>query len=293
MTYVGASAICVPTLRSAIVNKTLDVFTDVNSGGKAGIMAVISYSYSSAYDAAISERNSTVLGLLDSWRMKATYGGLEILSPINAKNTIRVSEILHDIYIRYVGHNRVGPWAGFIDPDVASWSVPNKVISDYGQEGRTKFGDQLVKAGINPWITDTADGILQGGNKTLYRANSLLQFENIANYFLMLERELPALVASARRKGKPNTPEGFKAIYEVLKPYFDGHKKASAIFDYNYNGDQFITDISQAVVNTPEIVNAGNHVFKLAIYPTNILIAVQAQIVVVGNTAQLSIINND
>jgi hypothetical protein len=279
----NADAICVPEIYSELIDKELEYFVEF----KKGIEGVVSVPNTYDADAALAYREGSLLAKIDSWRMAMTYGGLRVQHPTKRTSLIEVTELLQDIYSRYRGFNAVGPAVGIADPDYASWAIPQDVIKDVTQKATEEKGSLMVNRGINPWRKDATDGVVPFANETLQVDKTLLSKRNIANYFLSLERDLPALIAQARRRFKPNTPEAWFAIYGSVKTKMEADKTSKAIFEYEYEGDQFVTDVAKAVINTPDIINAGNYQFNLYIYPTSLLERVGALVTVTGSTAQI------
>jgi len=280
-----ADAICVPGKPVELINKALEQFVTL----KPGIEGVVSTPIGIDGDAVLNYRNGISLGKINTFRMAMTTGGIRVISPFTGAKVI-VSEMLQDIYSRFKGFNTVGPHVGIADPEFAAWTIPQSVVEDFCQVDTRIVGDTLARNGINCWTLDDTDGVVPNGNNTLQVAKSLLSKRNIANYIMQLEREFPGIVKSAKKKFKPNNPEAWLAVYNAVSPYMEAGIKSSAIFAYAYVGDQFATSVDQAVINTPVIVNAGNHIFKLFIYPTSLLERIACEIVITGSTAQIKVL---
>ncbi len=216
---------------------------------------------------AIDYRNGTGTyshAAIDTWRASMIFGGLKVVDPLTSAETI--TPALADVAgSSSVKDNDTQAWFSGAGP--RRGVVKNALGIDYNlaSPARTSEADLVDIHGINPVVNDTDYGLVYWGNSTLQKKDTLLKHENVAELMIFLSRMIGPIVKS--ELFEPNDIETWQGLYRNLRPALEIIKDNRGIWDYLYQGDQFIDDISQATVNTPASVDAGQYIFNLWVAP--------------------------
>ena len=92
-----------------------------------------------------------------------------------------------------------------------------------------------------------------------------MKHANVAELIIFLVRGLRPIIQS--ELFQPNDIETWKAILRKVKPFMDAVKDGRGIWEYLYQGDQDIDILEDAVVNTPDGIDAGKYEFNLFVKP--------------------------
>lgn len=209
---------------------------------------------------------------VDTWQACMTTGGLTILHPTDLvqKDIPEVADVLACFSKK---DNKAPEW--FSAAGQKRGRIPNAlgVVYDFGSAARALQADNIVNRGVNPVIKHNDFGVVFWGNRTLQKANTMLSYLNVAELFIFLKRNIKPLVES--EAFDPNDIETWKAIYRkvyVLLELMNDNRafqSSKTQKGYLYQGDQDIDDISQAVINTPNDIDAGIYRFRLFVKPVN------------------------
>lgn len=162
------------------------------------------------------------------------------------------------------------------------------IVYNLAVPARRDEADAVDNAGITMAIKDETYGTVFWGNGTLIKSKSLLRHANVAELFLYIQRGLKPITRS--ELFDPNDLFTWKTIYRATVQFMDIIKNGRGIYDYKYDGDQDIDDISQAVVNTPESIDNGTYEFLLYVKPTPAMKYVGVQAVVTKNSVDLNLV---
>ena len=119
--------------------------------------------------------------------------------------------------------------------------------------------------GINAVVDDVDFGVVLWGNSTLQKKKTLLSNSNVADLIVYLNRVISPYAKS--ELFDPNDTITWSAIFRKVNPVMRDLKKRRAFWDYKYDGDQFAQKVSDAVVNKPANIDAGQYIFYLYIQP--------------------------
>lgn len=162
------------------------------------------------------------------------------------------------------------------------------VVYDLGTAARGTAADSVSIHGVNAIIDHESFGIVIWDNVTLQKADTLLKFANVVELLVYLRRGLKPLVES--ELFNPNDVDTWKAIYRKVKYFMEPLKTNRAVWDYLYEGDQNIDDVSQATVNEPSNIDAGAYKFRLFVKPKVGLKFIQIDVIVKNSTADFTVI---
>lgn len=201
---------------------------------------------------------------IDSWRMIMTTGGLKITDPetLNPLNISEVGDVLGAMAKR---DNSYSEWIAFGGQKRGRIGNCLGVVYDLGKPARKTAADSVDRRGVNAVINHRAFGPVIWGNSTLHRGATLLKHANVAELCIYLTRALKPLVE--QDTFDPNDVETWQAIYKRVKVLMDLVKDGRGVWKWEYDGDQFIDNVSQATVNKPANIDAGAYVFNLWIAP--------------------------
>jgi len=202
---------------------------------------------------------------IDSWRAIMSTGGLLVLDPrTNTKRNI--SEIGDLIGAIASKDNSQGQWFSFSGSKRGLVSNAYGVVINVGTPAQVANANLYDTNGINPVIQNSAKQILFWGNSTLWRTRtSFLAKAEVAELMVFLYRFLSSVIPS--ETFEPNDVDTWKTIYRKVKAGMDDLQGRRAIWRWDYQGDQDIVDVSQAVVNSSANIDAGQYKFKLFVSP--------------------------
>lgn len=217
---------------------------------------------------------------VNSWFASMVYGGLEITDPKSAGRMIipAISDVLgamskkdsdKDAWISAAGSKR--------------GRLYNVIGVEYnlGVASRATEFDQVVNNGINAVVNDSAFGPVYWGNRTLYKSQTLLRNENVADLLIYIVRTLNPLIKS--ELFDPNDVETWRSIYRRVRPALEYVKNKRGVWDYLYQGDQLVDKIEDAVINESSNVDAGQYIFYLWLKPKVALEYVGVKVVVTNS----------
>lgn len=201
---------------------------------------------------------------INSWFGSMVYGELEVYDSILGSN-LNIPAISDVLGAMSQKDSKAKEW--FATAGVKRGTLKNVIRIPYnlGTTARSTEFDQVCNAGINAVINDDTYGPIYWGNRTLWKGASLLKFENVADLLIYVVRTLNPLAKS--ELFDPNDMDTWKAVYRKVNPILRDLKAQRGIWNYVYEGDQFIDSIQDAVVNSSSDVDNGAYTFYLWIQP--------------------------
>lgn len=191
-------------------------------------------------------------------------GGLKVTHPTTGANS-NISELGDVTALFTKKDNAQGEWFSFSGRDRGSIKNALGVVYNLGSSARRAEADLVDARGINVVIQHPSFGIVSWGNSTLYKSNTLLKKAEVAELMIFISRSLRPLVEV--ELFNPNDVITWKNIFRRVSVFMDYLKAERAIWDYEFQGDQDIDKIEDAVVNTPQGVDSGLYVFNLFVAP--------------------------
>lgn len=227
------------------------------------------------------DRTGSFSGVAPStWYADLFFGGLYITHPKTGER-VHISAIGDILGAMSQRDDKASEW--YAVAGSKRGRIKNVLGVDYnlGSAARATEFDQVSNRGINAVIDDPDFGVVIWDNVTLWKEPTLLKHSNIADLLVYLNRELAPLIKS--ELFEPNDIETWKAIYRKVRPLLESVKERRGIWDYLYQGDQLIDDISEAQVNTTNNIDAGRYVFNLFIKPKAALKYIGIKVVVANS----------
>lgn len=200
----------------------------------------------------------------DTWYADMFFGGLHIQHPTTGEETHihSIGDVLGAMSMR---DSKQSEWYAVAGSKRGRIGKTLGVDYNLGSAARSTEFDQVSNRGINAVIDDKDFGVVIWDNVTLSKSATLLRHSNVADLLVYLSRAISPLAKS--ELFNPNDIETWKAVYRKVRPLLELIKEKRGIWDYLYQGDQLIDDISQAQVNTGTTIDAGQYLFNLYIKP--------------------------
>jgi len=200
----------------------------------------------------------------NSWRAIMTTGGLKITDPISG--AVKIIPELPDVMgAMSKRDNNQREWFAAAGPKRGLIKNALGVVVNFGSSAKKSAANKLDVYGINPVINHSSFGLVFWGNSTLTKAPSLLKHANVAELMIFLFRSLKPLTEF--ETFDPNDIETWKQIHRRVTPLMDFVKDNRGIWDYRYQGDQDVDDVSQVAVNDPDNIDLGLYEFQLIVKP--------------------------
>lgn len=245
----------------------LDIALSAYADSRKDLIALVRTSVGVDGDAVVDYRegNGTYThAAINSWRTIMVTGGLRVSHPTTGV-PVEITAMGDVIGAMSVRDNKAYEWFTFGGPKRGLIKNALGVAYNFGSPARQLAFDNIDVHGVNAVIQHPTFGVVIWGNSTLYKNPSMLKHANVAELFIFIQRTLKPLIES--EQFDPNDIETWKNIYKRVTPLLDYVKAQRGIWDYLYQGDQDIDDISQAQVNEPQNVDAGMYQFNLFLSP--------------------------
>lgn len=236
--------------------------------GRQDCRAILRTPMSISGATAVDYRNKTGIYAggtpIDNWIGSMVYGDVTFTRSANT-NSFDTPAVISALIAGAYKDNKAYAWYAAGGSKRGKIAQALGVTYNLASPARSTEFDNVDAAGINAVINDDSYGVCYWGNGTLQRTDTLLKHENVADLMIFLRRTIAPIV-----KGElfdPNDVETWKNIYRGVKRLMDFVQKKRGVWKWMYQGDQDITDVSEAVVNAPNAIDAGSYVFNLWISP--------------------------
>lgn len=217
---------------------------------------------------------------INSWRAFMFTGGLRITHPLTAAE-YQIGELGDLAAVISKKDTSKAEWWSFSGPKRGRVSNALGVVQNFRSPARKLEGDNLSVHGINAVVQHETFGTVFWDNMTLYKSNTLLKYANVAELLVFLTRALKPVTES--ELFDPNDIETWKQVHRNVKPLMESIKAGRGIWEYLYQGDQDIDNISQAVVNSPSNIDAGAYKFRLFIQPKTSMKFIPIEVIVTNS----------
>ena len=213
---------------------------------------------------------SAVAAAKDSLLIDSTYagifcGGITVLDPRTGLNK-NISELGDVLGTAAYSQAQFGPWLSFAGRNRGPILNALGVVNNFGLDSNL-VGRQLLASHQICLIANNKGKIYVRGNFTGQLANSQRSFMNIRMMLIYLKKSLLPLVENYIEE--PNDPISWKSLYQSVVPLFKGLVTKRALFSWDWQGDQFVTDVSKCVINNPTDVGQGIYKAKAFIKAIN------------------------
>lgn len=204
----------------------------------------------------VTERASTSIS---SYYTEFWAGGLKITDPVSGLEK-EISEIGDILGITAYSDNKFGPWYSFAGLNRGIILNALGVVNNFGTNALYNDRNQLANRQINV-VAQKNNQIYLMGNFSGVLTNSKLSWTNVVRFVIWLQKSLrPTL---ERYLEEPNDIPTFKAIFNEVQPFLERLVVDRALFDYQWRGDQDVTDITKVVINTPTDLDNGKYKVQL------------------------------
>lgn len=191
-------------------------------------------------------------------------GGLIVLDPLSGQNK-NISELGDILGIAATSDSSVGPWQSFAGSNRGLFYNALGVVNNFGTPANLAGMNLIANAQINA-VINRDNKIMLWGNFTGQLANSTLSFLNVRRFIIELKKTLGPILSNFLEEA--NDPITWRLIYMAVDPTLRSWVNKRAMHDYDWQGDQFVDSIDNAVINTPQLVQQGKYYVKLFIKPT-------------------------
>lgn len=170
---------------------------------------------------------------------------------------------------------KFGPWMSFAGTNRGRLFNALGVVNNFALDSQYNDRNLLANHDIN--ILGNVDGKLQlMGNFTTQLGSSEESYLSIRKMLIYLKKVLgPELKTFIE---EPNDIKTWKNIYQTVKPIFLDLKARRAIFDFDWQGDQFASSITKLQINNNADVDAGKYLVKCFVKPINSMQIIEVDI---------------
>lgn len=212
--------------------------------------------------------------LLDSTYGALFIGGLTIVDPITGlpRNISAIGDILG---ASGYSNAKFGPWMSFAGTNRGLIYDALGVVNNFALD--SQFADRNLLANHQINIVGNVDGELQiMGNFTTKLSNSQLSYLSIRKMIIYIKKTLSPILKTFIEE--PNDTKTWKNIYQTCKPFLETLKAKRAIYDYDWQGDQYAPSITKLTINNNTDVDNGKYLVKLFVKAINSLQYIEVDI---------------
>lgn len=207
--------------------------------------------------------------IIDSTYVSFHFGQLSYLNSLTNDTSTRNYENLGGLagvlsYNDSVNVDKVpGPWLTAAGPKRGATDAFSATPNLSGASNATL--DSMASDQVN-WFALQSGEVVANGNRTgSSDLTSLLQWANVRRYLLSLRLEISPTLRSAIYE--PHDPVLWRSVYKDLVAILETHKNNRAIFEYSVECDQNARNLSDAVLNTTDMISAGILVVEIRVKP--------------------------
>ncbi len=227
---------------------------------------------------------------IDSWYGTMIYGTITVADPFIVGGKKDISPIGDILGIYTNRDSKFREW--YAGAGYKRGRLYNVLDIPYNLDAsvRATEANLVDSRGLNMVINHTSFGPIYWGNGTLQIRNTLLKHENVAELIIYLIRNLPQFIET--ELFEPNDPATWAAIYRNVQPFLQAVKDGRGYYDYLWQGDQDVDDISECIVNKPADIDEGKYVARLFVKPTPAMKYVGVGIVVTKSGVSFDVLGD-
>lgn len=232
------------------------------SGGTAGI---------------ISEREDVTV---NSKYYSLFSGGVEIIDPLTGLRRV-IPEVADVMGIGAYVDTTFDPW-------IAQFNTTRGFIPNATGVGLNLGFDNLnllANRQVNMVVANRGLVYLNG-NYTGQFENSKASYRNIVRLLIYIKKSLRPILE--RYLGEPNDFVTWKQLYNEVSPFLQSLEDGRAVYPngWQWQGDQYATDLSQLVINNAADVDAGKYKVKLLLNPIGAMNEIELTIGINGSDVE-------
>lgn len=207
-------------------------------------------------DALVSQRAATVV---NGSYAALVAGGLKVLHPVTGA-LINISELGDVMAIQAATDYYYGPWYATAGLQRGIIKDALGVVNNFGATGQYPELNLLANRQVN-MVIEKNNQVVFWGNYTLQISNSQLTQISVRRFLIWLKKSLrPTL---ERYLFEPNDIPSWKKLYFEVKPFLDSLVEKRAMYDYQWQGDQFAKNLNSLQTNDKADVQRGKYKVKL------------------------------
>lgn len=190
------------------------------------------------------------------------FGGFnKMVDPITSQ--VREINPVGDIFALIAESDKnYGEWYSFAGPTRGLISGSLGVNPNFGAPASYKDLDELANRQIN-MVVNKSGSVKLWGSFTGQYSNDQEKFINILRLLMFLRKSLRPTLESFLEE--PNDFPTWKRIYLTVKPFMDSLRTKRAVYDYEWQGDQFETSMNNLKINNATDVGNGKYKVNLMI----------------------------
>lgn len=235
--------------------------------------------------ALINKRDSL---LIDNKFCMIVQGGLIVTNPQNGQK-VNLDATTDVAALAANSDTNFGPWYSFSGNNRGIVTNALGVVNNYGTAGKAADLDIFANRQINSLINRDRALKLWGGFTAQVR-ESQESFVNIVKLVIFIKRSLRPLLENYLEE--PNDMSTWKLMYYQVKPFFDDLISQRALYNYEWQGDQFATDLNSLVTNNASDVSDGKYKVKLILYAIPAIQGIEVELVLTKGNMSIEEVNN-
>lgn len=190
-----------------------------------------------------------------------TAGGLKITHPISG-SMMQIAEHADVVSLWANTDYYYGPWYAGAGLQRGIIKDCLGVVNNFGSTGQIAELNALSNRQVNMVMLKNYQ-VVFWGNYTLQVTNSQLTQISIRRFLIWLKKTLKPVLE--RYLFEPNDIPTWKKLYLEVNPFLQGLIEARAVYDLQWQGDQFATNLDNLKINTLTDVQQGKYKAKLLI----------------------------
>lgn len=192
---------------------------------------------------------------IDSRHTYIFAGGLKINDPITGQLK-EIPGIADVLALENATSNNYGPWYSFAGINRGNITNALGVVNNFGAAGNFRDLNDLANQQIN-MIINRDHSIKLWGNFSAQLATTQQSQLSIVRLIIYLKKSLRTPLESYLEE--PNDIPTWKRIYYTVLPFLDSLVTQRALFEYEWQGDQFAKSLDDLKVNDKTDVSNGKY----------------------------------
>ncbi len=201
--------------------------------------------------------------LIDSTYVAFYGGGIKALSSITGKEE-NLSEMGKVLGLASRTHDQWGAWYSYAGSNRGVLTSVTGVVNNFGGPANKADMDLLANKQVNMTIVRNNRAMLWG-NFTAQQTTSALSFLSVRFLLLYMKKVIGPYLTDFLEE--PNTISTWKSMYYGILPFLEDLQDRKALWEFEWQGDQFASDLSGLTINDPDAVALGKYKIRLYLKP--------------------------